>query len=155
MRKMKKIDLGQTFQILANLGVLVGIVFLGVEINQSTEATRASSRDAAVNQGLSFFEQRLDNQVIARAEFKFLSGGELDGFETYQLTSFQYFNFRTFENIFLNYESGLFSESEWIKYRDILVEVLESNQIAMELWMSTPSHWSPTFRAQVMARLSR
>ncbi len=33
---MKKIDLGQTISILANFGVIAGIVFLGLEIRQST-----------------------------------------------------------------------------------------------------------------------
>jgi len=65
-----------------------------------------------VSQSLSFFEQRLDNQVIARAEYKLLSGEELNEFERYQLRNFQYFNFRTFENIFSNCENGLFSEQE-------------------------------------------
>ena len=152
---MKKLDPGQVLQMLANFAVLIGIMFLAVEINQSTEATRASSRDAAVDQALSFFEQRLDNEVIARAEFKLLSGDELDAFESYQLASFQYFNFRTFENIFIHYENGLFSQSEWVKYRGILVEVLESNEIAMELWNATPSHWSASFRAEVAARIPR
>jgi hypothetical protein len=152
---MKRIDVGQSAQILANVAVLLGIVFLALEIRQSVQATRASSRDAALSQSLSFFEQRLDNQIIAEAEFKLMTGEELDGFERYQLRSFQYFNFRTFENIFLNYESGLFSESEWVKYRDILVEVLETNEIAMDLWVSTPGHWSPEFREEVTARLSR
>ena len=34
---MKKIDLGQTITILANVGVIVGIVFLVVEIRQNTQ----------------------------------------------------------------------------------------------------------------------
>jgi hypothetical protein len=34
---MKKIDLGQAIQI-ANVGVIAGIVFLGVEIHQNNEA---------------------------------------------------------------------------------------------------------------------
>jgi hypothetical protein len=33
---MKKIDLGQAIQV-ANVGVIVGIVFLGVEIHQNNE----------------------------------------------------------------------------------------------------------------------
>ena len=151
---MKKLDPGEVLQMLANFAVLMGIMFLAVEINQSTEAARASSRDAAVDQALSFFEQRLDNEIIARAEFKLLSGAELDAFESYQLANFQYYNFRTFENIFIHHENGLFSQSEWIKYRDILVEVLESNQIAMEVWTATPSHWSAAFREEVTAQIS-
>ena len=33
---MKKIDLGQTLNTLANVGVIAGIVFLGVELRQNT-----------------------------------------------------------------------------------------------------------------------
>ncbi|MCZ6497512.1 MAG: hypothetical protein O6765_02155 [Gammaproteobacteria bacterium] len=34
---MKKLDLGQTLGILANVGVIAGIVFLGVELRQNNE----------------------------------------------------------------------------------------------------------------------
>ncbi len=34
---MKKIDLGQTITILANIGVIAGIVFLGIELRQNNE----------------------------------------------------------------------------------------------------------------------
>ena len=38
---MKKIDLGQTITILANLGVLLGLVFVGLQIRQSTQELRS------------------------------------------------------------------------------------------------------------------
>lgn len=38
---MKKIDFGQTISILANLGVLVGLVFVGFEVRQNTQESRA------------------------------------------------------------------------------------------------------------------
>jgi len=37
---MKKIDLGQTITILANIGVIAGIVFLGYELRQNTGAIK-------------------------------------------------------------------------------------------------------------------
>ena len=37
---MKKIDLGQAFTILANVGVIIGIVFLAIEIRHASDATR-------------------------------------------------------------------------------------------------------------------
>lgn len=78
---MKKIDLGQTVGILANVGVIAGLVFLVVEINQNTQATNTAPRDAAVEHVLNCFEQSMDSQVIARAQHKMESGGELDDFE--------------------------------------------------------------------------
>ena len=41
---MKKIDLGQIFGILANLGVIAGIVFLAVELGQNNELMAAEAR---------------------------------------------------------------------------------------------------------------
>ncbi len=46
---MKKIDLGQILGILANVGVIAGIVFLAVEIRQNTESLDESRRLAAAN----------------------------------------------------------------------------------------------------------
>jgi len=40
----KKIDLGQTIQILANLGVIAGIVFLGIELQQNNALLSAQAR---------------------------------------------------------------------------------------------------------------
>ena len=44
---MKKIDFGQSIGILANIGVIAGIVFLGIEIRDSTRATQAASIQSA------------------------------------------------------------------------------------------------------------
>lgn len=46
---MKKIDLGQTFGILANIGVIAGIIFLAVEIDQSTKQASATAYQQRVN----------------------------------------------------------------------------------------------------------
>ena len=52
---MKKLDVGQMITILANLGVIAGIVFLAVEIRQNQASldeqnvlNRQASRDAAL-----------------------------------------------------------------------------------------------------------
>jgi len=41
---LKKIDLGQTITILANVGVIAGIIFLGVELRQNNELMAAEAR---------------------------------------------------------------------------------------------------------------
>jgi len=46
---LKKLDLGQTIGILANVGVIAGIMFLAVEIDQSTKATAAAASDSVVD----------------------------------------------------------------------------------------------------------
>ena len=79
-------------QLLGNYGEFVGaiaivitLVYLTVQIRQSNQATNAASRDAAVAHVLGYFEQGMDNRVIARARHKWSSGAELDDFEREQL----------------------------------------------------------------------
>ena len=43
---MKKLDLGQTITILANLGVIAGIVFLGIELRQNNQLMETVARQA-------------------------------------------------------------------------------------------------------------
>ncbi len=69
----------------ANIGVVAGLVFLGVEIDQNTRATIAAASEEVTNQSLDYFALGMDNQVIARALYKQSSGEELDGFEQDQL----------------------------------------------------------------------
>ena len=70
---MKKIDLGQTISILANFGVIAGIVFLAVEIGQNQRAldeqnmlTSLSGRDSAFSMMGSFRRLRMENPELDR-----------------------------------------------------------------------------------------
>jgi len=47
---MKKIDLGQAFAILANLGVVLGLILLVIEIEQSNDQAAASAYQARINE---------------------------------------------------------------------------------------------------------
>jgi hypothetical protein len=50
---MKKIDLGQTINTLANAGVIAGIIFLGLEIRQNTETQQLSAAQQVLGLGYS------------------------------------------------------------------------------------------------------
>jgi len=52
---MKKIDLGQTISIVANIGVIAGIIFLGIELQQNNKLLRAEAIGSVL-------ETRLDRQ---------------------------------------------------------------------------------------------
>ena len=45
---MKKIDLGQSLGILANLGVLVGIIFLAIEVRHASDTAQAQMVDSVI-----------------------------------------------------------------------------------------------------------
>ncbi len=65
---MKKIELGQTIAILANVGVIAGILFLAIELRQNNEALGLQSRLERENALITAFTRDLDNPIMLRAE---------------------------------------------------------------------------------------
>ena len=130
----------------ANLGVVAGLVFLAVELNQNTKATIAAASETITNQSLDYFALGMDNQVIARARHKHSVGEELSLFEKDQLWWHQYYNFRVFENVFLQYRRGYFEMSEWIRYEKIIHVRLTTDPFAQQMWEDRAYSWTNEFK---------
>ena len=105
--------LNRSLTLVANLGVLAGIIFLAVELNQNTRATIAAASEGITNQSLDYFALGMNNQVISRALPKQSSGLELDSFEQDQLWRHQFYNFRIFQHVYLQYRRGFYDETVW------------------------------------------
>lgn len=74
---MKKIDRGQTISLLANIGVLIGILLLVFELNHNRVVTEAQTRSAITASiiqlsqmstqtpmGMTIYEKRLSNEPL-------------------------------------------------------------------------------------------
>ena len=61
----------------ASVGVIISLLFLGYEINQSTKATMAAASQGLTDQSLNFFEAQLDHDVVSQAVYKQRQGDEL------------------------------------------------------------------------------
>jgi len=141
-----KLDrLNQWLGVIANLGVMGGLVFLAIELNQNTQATIAAASEELTNQSLEFFSLGLDNQVIARAVHKQRIGEEPDDFERDQLRQHQYLNFRVFENAYLQYRRGFYDDSEWSRYRRIISGRLTNDPYAGQMWDDSVGQWTVEF----------
>ena len=132
----------------ANLGVVAGLVFLAVELNQNTKATIAAASEVATNQSLDYFALGMDNQVIARARYKHSVGEDLSAFEKNQLWWHQYYNFRIFENIFLQFRRGYYEEREWKRYEKIIHFRLTTDPFAQQMWEDRAFSWTKEFEEE-------
>ena len=134
----------ETSQILGNFGeffgaaaVLVTLAYLAVQVRHGTSATQAASRDAAMAHTLSFFQQGLDEQVIARADHKRATGEPIDDFEKHQLVRYQFYNFKIFENVYTHHELGVIEDDEWEYFRGVIKLLLTDNESALEMFTRT------------------
>jgi hypothetical protein len=110
---MKKIDLGQTLQILANFGVIAGIVFLAFELNQDRQLTRAQIRhelsQSSMDVVLRFNEDLGTSNLVRRG----LAGDELTEDEEARFGALLVAWYRHMENMHYQYRNGLYDDDEF------------------------------------------
>ena len=103
---MKKIDLGQTITILANVGVIAGIVFLAVELQQNNELLEAEARQALVDRRISLAEIVASNGELANVVSKAQAGDPLSPGKRRQLYALNISIFAMVESQFAEYQRG-------------------------------------------------
>ena len=102
----------------ANLGVLVGIVFLIIEIRQNTELHRSDSRKAIISNDQTSLLVALDHHDI----FRKLSEKEtLSQEDQYKLSFIFAIDLRNREFEYLQYRSGSLDENTWKSYKDLIL----------------------------------
>ena len=115
---MKKLDFGQTVQILANIGVIAGIVFLGFEIQQNNAALNLQARldwEDTIRQGI---RARLNNPEIIRATSKAIREEQLS----------------VDEEILLNDANRAALIDFWFAYRQAQDGVLSVESLPVDRW---------------------
>jgi len=97
---MRKIDLGQTIQSLANLGVIAGIVFLAVEIRQNTQSLEINAYQELIAQINSLSELGIETPVVSlklnyleRLSADDLATEDITDEERLQLTNYFFYSF--------------------------------------------------------------
>ena len=111
---MKKIDVGQSITILANIGVIVGIAFLAIEINGNTAAVRA--QELAVTESITRERQMLlaTNPSLRSLLIKSLySPSELTTDDLLGITAYLMARVETLRQSRRSFVAGTISEEDW------------------------------------------
>ena len=114
---MKKIDVGQTIGILANLGVVAGILFLVVEIQQNTESLQAEMRFNQSERTTDAVEQFVSNPQLVSAYVKFERGDSLSREEDIVLSFYARRIFTSWGWIYGEIQRGTMDETPLSSFR--------------------------------------
>ena len=109
-------SLNRWLGLLANLGVLVGIAFLAVEIQQNTNATKAQTRDALAQKQIELFLDIASDEsslALLRKGTASRSQEELEPDEALGFLFLVQSNLRMWENEHYQYKAGLFDDDEF------------------------------------------
>ena len=82
---MKKLDLERPFQMLANVAVIVGIAFLGIEMRQNNELLDFQKSLSSLQVMLSVTAPNIENPDMRRAMEQAMTGNDLSPSDTQML----------------------------------------------------------------------
>jgi len=130
---MKLDNINHLLALFANAGVITGIVFLAIEINQNNELLTAQARRDQLGARVANMEVVLNNPEIVRLELKGASGQPLSTEEQFIFQYFAIYTFIHWDWQYKEYQAGLIDElptSGW-------AAVTNHNPEWYEVWKAT------------------
>jgi len=116
---MKKIDLGQSLTILANLGVIAGIVFLGYELQQNQVIVQAQIRNEITRMFIDTSRADISSEMVV-INLKKQNGAELSDVEQRRVGIWANIWLTLFENLHYHRREGLYQQEEYeAQYREL------------------------------------
>ena len=142
---MKKVDLGQSITILANVGVLAGIVLLAYELRQNSEALRLQAAQAHLNTSYEVDMAIAQDDALATL---LLSPAEDRTIEDqFQYERFANSTLMSWQNSYNLYRQGVLSEELW-KANTANISRLINGQEDLRLYRERfRSSYTPAFNA--------
>ena len=138
-----------TKEMFAALGVILSLLFVAYELNQSTRVARAEARNelAAANAEWNF--TLANNSEIRDLWYSVFDLG-LDGFNNLPQSQAQQFralltlNMRRFENVYFHYREGLVDESALSSY-GLQVSSRYRSEVFVQIWPRLKQSYDPGF----------
>jgi len=151
---MKKIDLGQTVQIVTNVGVIVGIVLLGLELRQSNAALGVQARLEREDVRRRALTRRIENPDLIRAWVKNAQGETLTADEAFLVDLENNISFVDWMYTYMQVHDGLLEQDAIIipTWREQFH--LPYRRMA-ESWVGTEDRYTPEFVEFMRAHIMR
>jgi hypothetical protein len=126
--------LNRWLTLVANIGVIAGIIFLGVEIRQNSSMIRAQTRTQLAEEVTELFSVNMNDKDYADVLMRGNNLGELSAVEQYQ-----YFRHRNawlhyWNNVAYQYRMGMYDEAEFA----LQMSAIRSD---METFPGLKLHW--------------
>jgi len=145
---MKKFDFGQTIAMLANVGVIAGIVFLAIELRQNTVAVRSEASQGIQGQISDVYSLLATDRVANIYRRGAGDPDQLDPTERVIFNAVVSHMLTSYENLFALVAEGSYDESRARGYWQLLRNVLE-NEGTRQQWEGTQFIYNDAFREHV------
>lgn len=137
---MKLAELNDWLSLGANIGVLAGIVFLAVELQQNSDMLESQARSIRQEIRLTDYVLPLNNENFAKALVKYRRNEELTDYEDLLIRRGMDITLTNFQYVYNEYKNGLIDESELPvgTWRNTFAGGERSNR---DYWPDLKSYW--------------
>ncbi len=150
---MKTPDLGQTIGLVANLGILVGILLLAYELAQNREMMQSQTRTAIAEGATDFLVAIYSDEHLASLWVRGNAGEELSEVERIRHDGLRAAVNRYYENAHYQYRTGLYEEGEFAAQREQWRILFSAKGIA-DHWCRSRAAYSPEYAAEINGLLT-
>ena len=152
---MNKDSLNWWLNLGANVGVLVGLIFLIVELNQTRDMNRGETRNQVASELSQLLRDVGNNPQLADLLVRAENGDPLTPAEEMQYEQRILSMLRYFENVHYQYRHGLYDDGEFATQKEAWRKVYASSASVIPIWCDHRATFSPEFRAEFDGLLSR
>ena len=148
---MKKIELGQAITILANVGVIAGIVFLGYEMRQNTQVARQEAYNSFTQSVTDLNTTIVANPQLAGLIARVARGERREALtpsEQMQVDLLLVGRMRILEGLYQSFEEGIADEG----YFQNFLTGQEDSPYFQEVWSTFRATFDPAFVEYIEAR---
>ena len=142
---MKKIDLGQSIAILANICVIVGIIVLVLELRQNSSILQATTRETVRLADLALINSAIENPDL----WLNLMNPDMTDREKVQLSAYLISVVRQYELAWFQYRNEALDERAWLSNQAGIADILSYSE-SRKWWQTfSESDFDPEFAAFV------
>lgn len=146
-----------TLEVISALVVVISMVFVGLEIRNSTEQTEQNTRTLQVSAYQDLISRIVDLNMIAIEESvtieTLLAIDSPSATEIQRLNSFLWILFRHGDMAYFQYENGSISEERMLSAMNPLLLRLDNPKI-LSRWNTVKEAFVPAYRKYIDARIS-
>ena len=141
--------IGAVGEVVGAVGVIATLGYLAVQIRQNTRSIRSSAYQSAVSSSVQIAADIATaeslSDVWAKGVFEYPT---LTRAERFRFNNLAYSIFRSYENLWYQYQQGAIETDLWTGFRNMLVRDIETPGF-VAFWESQQSIFSPEFRRYV------
>ena len=145
--------IGEWATLAANIGVLISLMLVIVELNQTEHQIRAQTRHEVSQELVELLMRTVTSKQLIDLDYKAQSGGELTPAEADQYRLYSFAQFRYWEDVDYQYRMGLYDNAEFTRQRNTWLGLLRTDALLRKNWCNWQLNLSEDFLADMNAQL--